>query len=348
MTKRLNVRFAAVLLAAITIGMAFIGCEKNDEKTNAPSGDWKWTRKITFISPWGPGGGSGPTIRILVPEVEKVIGISCEVVHQEGAGGLNGAVAAFRQPADGYTWLLATQSQILLDLQGQMPYDFKEQWIPVGKLVHSTNALIASSRAARGKYTDFNSFIAYVKANPRTVSCAMLSTGGTDQASLFQTLALALEVPVSRVTEYVKVTPYSGGSEIDAALVGGHIDVCIGGPGDSAGLIESGDVIPLVVLAEKRLVSFPDIPCTGELGIDSYVGTWRGIWAKKGTPQAAIDAMEKALKKAWNSKTYQDFCEAEGYLERTGFEGQAGFRKLVDNEYRVFEDYLRSTGKYSK
>ena len=341
-------KIAIITLIAVLSSAGIVFAGGNGQQRDTVSSEWKWTRKVTFISPWGPGGGSGPTIRTLVPEVEKVLGIPCEVVHQEGAGGLNGAVAAYRQPADGYTWLLATQSQILLDLQGQMPYDFKAEWIPVGKLVHSTNGLMASAKAAKGRYTDFRSFINYVKANPRTVTCAMLSTGGTDQVSLYETLALALGVSISQVTDYVKITPYSGGSEIDAALVGGHIDVSIGGPGDSAGLIESGDVLPLVVMAEKRLSSFPNIPSTGEMGIPAYIGTWRGIWAKRGTPQAAIDAMEKALRQAWNSKAYQDFCEAEGYLERTGFEGQADFRKLVDAEYKVFEDYLRSIGQLKK
>jgi len=346
MKRIVSVTTIAVLLAVFGAGMVFAGSQPQQA---APSGEWKWTRKITFISPWGPGGGSGPTIRVLVPEVEKVVGIPCEVVHQEGAGGLNGAVAAYKQPADGYTWLLATQSQILLDLQGQMPYDFKAEWIPVAKLVHSTNGLMASAKAAKGRYTDFKSFLAYIKANPKTVTCAMLSSGGTDQACLYQTLALSLGVPISQVTDYVKITPYSGGSEIDAAMVGGHIDACIAGPGDEAGLIESGDVIPLVVMAEKRLKSFPDIPATGQdFNIPAYIGTWRGIWAKKGTPQTAIDAMEKALKQAWNSKVYQDFCDNEGYSERTGFEGQADFRKLVDNEYAVFTDFLKTTGQLKK
>jgi len=337
-----NVTLTAFILAVFGAGMSFIGCSKKSEKS--PVEQWKWERKVTFISPWGPGGGSGPTIRNIVPLVQEVIGVPCEVSHQEGGGGANGANAAFRQPADGYTWLLATQSQIVLDLKGQLTHDFHDNWIPVGKLVHSTNALLASTKAANGKYTDFRSFISYIRANPRTLSCAMLSTGGTDQASLYQTLALGLGVPINQVEQYIKVAPYGGGSEIDSALVGGHVDVAIQGPGDSAGLIESGDVLPLVVFAEKRLTSFPNIPCTGEMGIASYIGTWRGIWAKKGTPQAAIDAMENALEIAWSMKPYQDFCEAEGYLDRKGFEGQADFKKLVDSEYKTFEELLRAIG----
>lgn len=338
-----SVILVAALLAILCAGMVFAG--GNQQPAAGQNGEWKWTRKVTFISPWGAGGGSGPTIRVLTPLVQGIIGVPAEVVHQEGGGGALGANAAFRQPADGYTFLMATQSQIFLDIQGQLTHDFHENWIPVGKLVHSTNGIFASSAAARGRYTDFNSFIAYIKANPGTVSIAMLSTGGTDQASLYETLAGALNVPLSEAANYVKITPYSGGAEIDAALVGGHVDASVGGPGDSRGLIESGDIIPLVVLAEKRLTSFPNIPCTGELGVNSYIGTWRGIFAKKGTPQAAIDQMGKVLEQAWNMKEYQDYCRAEGYLERKGFEGPADFKKLVDSEYVTFTEFLKSTGQ---
>ena len=332
----------AILLVVFCAGTVFAGGGQNQ---SAPSGEWKWNRKVTFISPWGPGGGSGPTIRLIVPEVEKVIGVPCEVQHVEGAGGASGAVAAQRQPADGYNFLLATQSQILLDLQGSLPFNFKEEFIPIGKLVHSTNGLMGSAKAIQGKFSDFKGFISYVKANPKTVTVAMLSSGGTDQAGLYQTLALSLGIPINQVNDYVKITPYGDGAEIDAAMVGGHIDCCIAGPGDEAGLIESGDIIPLVVMAEKRMVSFPDIPSTGEMGIPAYIGTWRGIWARKGTPQASIDAMDKALREAWGSKVYQDFCHENGYDERTGYESQADFQKLVDSEYVTFTEFLRATGQ---
>jgi tripartite-type tricarboxylate transporter receptor subunit TctC len=272
------------------------------------------------------------------------LGVPCETQHVEGAGGANGAIAAQRQPADGYTFVLATQSQILLDLQGSLPFDWHSEFIPIGKLVHSTNSIIASTRRMQGRYSDFGSFITYVKAHPREVSVGMLSAGGTDSASMTQALALGLGVPMANINEWVKTVSYGDGSEMDAALVGGHIDVSIGGPGEVEGFVESGDMKILLVLAEKRMKSFPTVPCSGELGIPAYIGTWRGIWAKKGTPQAAIDAMEKALFAAWSMKPYQDFCDAEGYDERTGFEGQADFKKLVDAEYIAMREYLLAAG----
>ncbi|GHV37430.1 hypothetical protein AGMMS49546_05180 [Spirochaetia bacterium] len=341
--KRAKVLLASLLLVLIAAGSLFAG-GGGDSKA-AQTGEWKFTRKVTFISPWGPGGGSGPTIRNIVPLVQDVLGVPCEVQHVEGAGGANGAIAAQRQPPDGYTFLLATQSQIILDLQKSLPYDFKSEFIPVGKLVHSTNGLFASTKAMKGKYTDFKSWVAYVKAHPKELSCAMLSAGGTDAASLYQTLSQSFGVPMDQVENLIKIVSYGGGSEIDAALVGGHVDMAVAGPGDEAGLIESGDIVPLLVLSESRMKSFPDIPCSGEMGITSYTGTWRGIFARKGTPQGAIDAMEAALEKAWNMKAYQDFWIAEGYNERKGFEGQADFKKLEDAEYVTMTEYLKARGQ---
>ena len=52
-----------------------------------------------------------------------------------------------------------------------------------------------------------------------------------------------------------------------------------------------------------------------------------------------------AMNQAWHTPAYQKFCEAECYLERTGYEGQADFRKLIDDEYKSMEEFLRAAGK---
>ena len=57
-----------------------------------------------------------------------------EIVNVEGAGGANGVNYAYKQPADGYTYMLGTQSLIMLDLQKILPMDFKAEFIPVSKL----------------------------------------------------------------------------------------------------------------------------------------------------------------------------------------------------------------------
>jgi tripartite-type tricarboxylate transporter receptor subunit TctC len=97
-------------------------------------------------------------------------------------------------------------------------------------------------------------------------------------------------------------------------------------------------------MSEKRMSSFPNIQSTGEIGLNSYVGTWRGLYARSSTPQAAIDSITKALEKVWNMPAYQDFLRQASYLDRPGFADGTEFQKLMNAEYVIFEDYLKTIG----
>jgi tripartite-type tricarboxylate transporter receptor subunit TctC len=260
-------------------------------------------------------------------------------VNVEGAGGVNGVEYTYKQPADGYTFMLGTQSLIMQDLQGATSMDYKTEFVPVAKLVHSINIIAASKKAMDEKgIKNFSEMKAYLEKNPYGISVGMLTATGADGAALRQTIA-GLDV-----TEI----PYSGGSEMNAALVGGHIDLMITGTDEIAGLIASGDIIPFLALCENRMKLYPDMECSGELGINSYIGTWRGIMAKKGTPQEAIDTLVAAVKQAVETETWQKFLHDAAYDEREGFSAGEDFQKLFDSEYVTFTEYLSEEGTLVK
>jgi tripartite-type tricarboxylate transporter receptor subunit TctC len=80
------------------------------------------------------------------------------------------------------------------------------------------------------------------------------------------------------------------------------------------------------------------------LGIESYVGTWRALIARKDTPAAAIESLTAAVEKAWNDPVYQEFLKQASSLDRPGFANSADTTALSDSEYIVFEDYLKKMG----
>lgn len=299
----------------------------------APAG-FKFDRKIDIICPWGVGGGADSTIRPMADLLSKELGVPVQVVNIEGAGGVNGVEYTYKQPADGYTFMLGTQSLIMADLQAIPTMNFKEEFVPVTKLVHSINIIAASKKAAEGKYSNFSELKAYVEKNPNVVSCGMLSATGADAAGLRETLKGMA----------VKEVPYGSGSEMNAAIAGGHLGLMITGTDEIKGLIASGDIIPLISLSDKRMKLYPDMECTGELGIDSYIGTWRGIFARKGTPQEAQDALVAAVEKCVESETWQNFLKQAVYDEREGYAAPADFQKLVTDEYATFTTYLDGMG----
>lgn len=342
-TKKEPAATAAPAAAKEEAGSTAPGSEAAAD-TSAAADDWKWERKVTLVCPWGVGGGADGTLRPLQPELQKILGVPVEIVNVEGAGGANGIDFTNKQPADGYTYVLGTQSHIMLDLQKILPVDFRTEFRPVAKLVHSINIIASSKKAMEGKYTNFDEFIAYAKAHPQELTCGMLTATGADSVSLKQTLAGGLGCDITEVDKYVKIVNYSGGAELSSAMVGGHININITGADEIKGLIESGDIVPLISMSEKRMSTFPNIECTGEHHIDSYVGTWRGIFCRKDTPEAAVNAMGIALKEAWDTPAYQEFMKNAGYLDRPGYAPADEFKALVDKEYVTFEAYLKGAG----
>ncbi|MDR2483996.1 MAG: tripartite tricarboxylate transporter substrate binding protein [Treponema sp.] len=338
-------KIVAGTLAVMLLAALITGCGKKPEpQSQSGNGEWKWERKVTLVCPWGVGGGADGTLRPLQPLLQDILGVPVEIVNVEGAGGANGINFAQKQPADGYTYALATQSIILLDLQKILPFDYQKELTPVAKLVHSTNLLISSKKSMAGKYGSFQELIAYAKGHPQELSCGMLTATGQDSVSMKQTLAAALGVSIPEVDKYIKTVSYGGGAEMSAAMVGGHLSLGVAGAEEIKGLVESGDIVPLIAMSENRVSAVPDVPCTKELGIDSFVGSWRAIYARTGTPRGAVDSMSAALKQAWDMPAYQEFMKNSGYLDRPGYAAQSETAALAQSEYALFTAYLKDIG----
>jgi tripartite-type tricarboxylate transporter receptor subunit TctC len=232
----------------------------------------------------------------------------------------------------------------MLDLQKILPCDYKAEFQPVCKLVHSINIIASSKKAQEGKYSNFSEFLEYAKSHPQELVCGMQTATGADAVSLKQTLAGGLGVDINEIENYIKIVNYSSGSELSAAMAGGHVNISITGADEIKGLIESGDIVPLVSMSEQRMSSYPDMQCTGELNIDSFVGTWRALYCRTDTPKEAVEAMAAAVEQAWNHADYQEFLKNASYLDRPGYANAADTQSLMDEEYVTFEAYLKNAG----
>ena len=302
------------------------------------SAEFKFERKIDIICPWGVGGGADSTIRPMASLLSDILGVPVEVVNVEGASGVNGVEYTYKQPADGYTFMLGTQSLFMQDMSGTTSMDFKKEFTPIDVLVHSIN-IIAASKKSMDKYgvSNWAELSAYINEHPFEVSVAMLTATGVDGASLGQATA----------DMWLLETPYSGGSEANSALVGGHCDLSITGTDEIAGLIESGDIVPILALCENRMSIYPDMQCTGELGIESYMGPWRAIFAKNGTPQEAIDAMVAAVEQARQMPEWQEFIKNAAYDQRA-VPTVEELPAFVEKEWKDLRDYMNEQGTLTK
>lgn len=323
MKKMLSIVLALVMVLAIAV---------------SASAEWKFERKVEIVCGYGVGGGMDGTLRPMANLLTDILGVPVEIVNVEGGSGVNGIEYAYKQPADGYTFMGGSQSLFMQDLAGTTSMDYKNEFIPVDMLVQSIN-IVGASKVSMDKYgvKTWSDLAKYMEEHPYEVSLGMLSATGVDGMSVAQTFGdlAILEVP------------YTSGSDLNAALVGGHCDLSIAGFDEIAGLAASGDVIPLLALCENRLSVWPEMECTAEVGIDSFAAPWRALWCVKGTPQEAIDAMAAAIAQAKETDTWKEYLKAGAYDQRV-IPTAEEMPEFAFSEYKDARDYMFDQGTLIK
>jgi tripartite-type tricarboxylate transporter receptor subunit TctC len=111
-------------------------------------------------------------------------------------------------------------------------------------------------------------------------------------------------------------------------------------PFDANAYLESGDMKGIVILSEKRASNMPNVESTGELGYAAYIGPWRGMIAKKGTPEEAINAFEAAAVKVNSSKEWDDWKNSVALNDRQGYANRADFTKIWSEYYETMKAAL--------
>lgn len=317
-----------LIVLAVILALSLIGCQKAETPaTPAAPKAWKFERPIEIIIPFGPGSGTDTTIRAWAPLMEKEIGVPIKINNMAGAGGVLGAEFFANQPADGYTFAMFTPSHSIAAVDKTAKFDILNNTMPVVRLVQDSNIILAGKHVP---YNNMKELVEYAKANPgKKPTLGMMSINGIDGAAAKQ-LFDAAGIEVSFI-------PYASGAEANAAIMGGHTDMVLTSPFDGNAYLKSGDMKGIVLLAEKRASNLPDVQCTGELGLNAYLGPWRGIVAYKGTPQGAIDALEKAALVVNEKKEWIDWKASVGLNDRPGFANQADFKKIWFDYYETMK-----------
>lgn len=317
------------LMCVATLALAGCGGSSGSGATAANDGEWKFERKIEIVCPWGAGGGADTTLRTFASAMEKEIGVPIVINNKTGAGGATGVDFAVKQPADGYTWLLSTQSPILAQLTGATDVKVYENTIPVSRLVHDTNIIVAGKDAP---YNNLEELMAYVDANPGKVKAGCMTITGLD--------GLIIKLVFG---DKVEAVAYSEGAQLNADIMGGHMSLGVVGPAEVLGLVQSGDVKPIVVCSEQRLTmpEYADTECTGELGVDAYFGPARGIFAAPGTPEAAIKAFDEAAARAVETAEFKEWAAGQGLDQRPGYLNASDYKAWWDAEYESLKALLQ-------
>jgi tripartite-type tricarboxylate transporter receptor subunit TctC len=263
------------------------------------------SRPITLIVPWGAGGGTDATARIIGSLLEKDLGQPVTVVNRTGGSGVVGHAAIASAPPDGYTIGLATVEIGMMHWQGLTELT-GASYTPIG-LVNADPAGIQVR--ADAPYKNASELLAAIKANP-----GKFKASGTGQGGIWH-LAIAGLLRDQKIDPAaLPWVPSNGAAPGLQDMVAGGVDVAPVSLPEARSLIDAGKVKSLAIMADKRSALYPNVPTLKEaMGSDWTMAAWRGIVAPKGIPAEARDKLGAAVRKVAASKDYTDFMASRGF-----------------------------------
>jgi tripartite-type tricarboxylate transporter receptor subunit TctC len=280
-------------------------------------------RPLTLIVPWGAGGGTDATARIVASLLEKEIGQPINVVNRTGGSGVVGHSAIAEAAPDGYTLGIATVEIGMMHWQGLTELT-SENYTPLA-LVNEDPAAVTVR--ADAPWADLGALIEEIKANP-----GKLKASGTGQGGIWHLAIAGLLSELDIDPAAVVWVPSEGAAPGLQDLVAGGVDIVPASIPEARSLLEAGRVKSLAVMSSERNPAFPDVPTTEEtVGAAWNIGAWRGIVGPKGLPEEVSAVLIPALEKVYNSAEYKDFMGGRGFGMRWAAGGEfAAFMKESD------------------
>ena len=289
MTNRRQLLFAGV-------GLGFAGATR--AQADFPN------KPLRIIVPQPPGGGFDFVGRTLAEHLGRALGQSIVVENKPGSGTLVGTDAAAKAAPDGYTLLVGSVSNLVLNsgLYPSLSYDPQKDFEPLGNAVAYSYTLMARKDLPVASLAEL---LAKAKAQPKAFTYASAGNGSGQHV-----IAAALWHQAGVEVLHV---PYKGAQAAYQDLLGGRVDLFFDLAPTARGQINGGTVKGLATSGAQRNPMHPDLPTLRESGVDLDLESWFGLFAPARTPAPVLARLRSELLKVANlPEVKETFAKAGG------------------------------------
>jgi len=252
---------------------------------------------INMFVPAAPGGGWDGTARA-IERAAKAAGLvgTMQFENVGGAGGMVGLPRFVNQrKGQGNSLMVGGSVMVGAAIANKSPVTMRNV-TPIARLTEEAGVVVVP---ASGKIKTWNELVAALKSNPKAVSVAGGSAGGTDH------LILGLMVKaLGRNPREAAYVAFAGGGPANAAIIGGQVVAGISGYSEFEEQIKAGRMIPLATTGRTRIPGV-NVPTMTELGMNLVMANWRGVFAPPGITNAQRDALINFVSQVKNSAAWQ-------------------------------------------
>src|SRR5215472_3571549 len=246
------------------------------------------SKPIKVVVPFGPGSATDIVMRIVGEHMRPILGQPVVIENKPGAFGILAIEEMARSRPDGYTLQIGNPGTNVLTpiiYKKKFRIDYEKEVVMVSRLGEVPLVLAVTTKNFAPK--TYAEFIAYAKANPGKVRYASVGIGSNNH---YDTEAFAKWAGITML----HLPNKGGGAAITNDLVTGDAHVALVNAASSGGVIRSGQVRALAVMADARLPEYPDVPTLKELGYTTGKGLWSALYAPAATPRDVLETVRKA------------------------------------------------------
>jgi tripartite-type tricarboxylate transporter receptor subunit TctC len=209
--------------------------------------------------------------------------------NRAGAGGSIGSAVVAKAAPDGYTLLINSNAHSVNPaIYANLPYDTVKDFTDIVPLSMAPNVLVVNADSQHKSLMDL---VSLAKAKPGAINFGHAGVGSGTHLNTEKLIAAA-DIKVTQV-------PFKGTPEVVQAIFSGSVD-CYWVP-ISAGIshVKNGKLRALAVSSSKRSPALPEVPTTGEAGVQGAdAPLWFGVWGPAGMPAEVVRKINGDIRKA--------------------------------------------------
>ena len=293
-------------------------------------------RSIRLIVPFAPGASSDATARALAQDLGARTGQNVVVENNGGGGGVTGLQQMARSAPDGYTLGIgAAGATLIVPLMPGAPaqWDPVRDIAPVAGIVRAPVVIVAHPASGLKSLADL---IARAKAAPDG-----LTYGSTGTNSLMH---LAVEFLSFKSGAKLVHVPYRGSAPAAMDAVAGQVPFVSVDLTSALPLLESGKLVGIATVSDRRTPFAPDVPSMAELGFAEFAPrSLLSLYAPTGTPAPVIAVLNGHVReivgKAEFKKQVNAVALEPAYLD------DVQLTRLLEEERERWRFILKAIGK---